>query len=152
MTGPFLDVTSVLLDPEFTDSFTVLRRQEIIDAHGRSTLNIVTFPAVIGVVTSSNPNDLDRPEEYEAFTRTISVVTKFRARGEVTGYQPDIIVWRGDNFVVKHIDLYPQFGAGFYQLDCESMDRTDLSTDPTPFNKLIFNVATNTEYMGLICN
>lgn len=145
-----LDVDSPLLDPEFIDHFDVLRRQEVVDAHGRQTTVNTTFPRVIGVVTSSSPNDLERPEDYEIFARIISIVTKFRARGEVSGYLPDIVVWRGDNFVVKHIDLYPQFGEGFYQLDCESMDRTDLATDPTELNKLIFDLTENSEYVGIL--
>jgi hypothetical protein len=149
---PFLDVTQPLLDPEFTDSFTVLRRQEVVDSHGRSTLQTTTFAAIIGVVTASSPNDLDRPQDYEVFTRAISIVTKFRMRGEVVGYQPDVVVWRGDNFVVKHIGLYPQFGVGFYQVECESMDRVDNPTDPTLMNRLDFTLNTNSEYAEIICN
>lgn len=145
----FLDVTSILLDPDLTDIFTVRRRQEIVDNHGRSTIQETLFAGQIGVITSSNPNDLERPEEYEAFTRSISVVCRFRLRGETVGYQPDVVVWHGNNYVVKHIDLYPQFGAGFIQADCESMDRQDNAVDRLFIGQLAFNSTSNSGLLAV---
>jgi len=150
---PTLDVSDALNSPEFNDRFNVVRRQEIVDTHGRSTLTETTYPNVIGVVTSGSPNDLDRPSDYESFTRSISVVTKFKLRGEVAGYQPDVIIWHGSQFVVKAIDLYPQFGPGFYQVECESMERTDTAIGETTLNSLAFNTSKNAAYAGaLVCS
>lgn len=146
---PFLDVSSVLLDPDFADSFIVERRIEDIDDHGRSQQTISTF-RTIGVVTVGSPNDLNRPEEYENFTRSITVVTKERLRGAVNDYQPDVILWRASRFVVKAIDLYPQFGAGFYQIEAESMEMMDGPVDPTSDGKLIFNDISNSSYTGIL--
>ena len=146
----FLDVTEALLDPYLTESFSVVRREEAVTEQGReSTINTI-FSNVIGVVTIADPNDLDRPSEYGVFTRTISVISKFRLRGEVAGYLPDVVLWRGDHFVVKHIDLYPQFGVGFYQTVCTSMDRVDVSTDPSLTGKLRFNYLFNSGYITVI--
>ena len=120
-----LDMSDALLDPMFLDAFKVLRRQEAIDDNGRSVTTTKTFNPVYGTVTMSSPSDLDRAADYQMATRT--VVLKFQLQTEVTGFQPDVIVWRGDNYLVRHVDYYPQFGAGFYQAECTSMDKTDVN-------------------------
>ena len=146
---PFLDVSSVLSDPDFVDHFVVERRSEVVNEYGRSEQTLSTWKAA-GVVTVGSPNDLDRPEEYEKFTRSITVVTKDRLRDSVNGYQPDVIQWRGSRFVVKAIDLYPHFGAGFYQIEAESMELVDGSTDPVSTGKLIFNDIANSGFAGIL--
>lgn len=122
---PLLDVTSVLFDPDFADAFVVRRRVDGVDTHGRSNPTETVLPDVVGVITAASPNDLDRREGYQASTRSISIVTAFPLFTETNGRQPDIVVWAGSNFVVKHVDLYPRFGAGFFQVECESIDKTD---------------------------
>ena len=121
-----LDVSEILTDPDFADKFNVRRRSETVDTHGRSTVAEQLFSQVVGVVTAISPSDLDRREDYQAMTRSISIVCQFRLRGETDGGQPDIVVWRGNNYIVKHIDPYPQFGRGFIQAECSSMDRVDV--------------------------
>lgn len=122
---PFLDVSDIVTDPDFADRFTVVRRTETVGDYGRSTIVEQLFANTIGVVTMGSPNDLDRREDYQNFTRSITVVTRFALRGAVTGYQPDIIEWRGTRHVVKHAAPYPQFGRGFYQAECSSMANMD---------------------------
>lgn len=145
-----LDVTQILTDPDLVDIFDVIRRQETVDNTGTSVVTPTTFSRVIGVVTSIGPSSLDRSENYQTFTRSISVVTKFPLRGETTGYQPDIVYWRGDSFVVKAIDPYPQFGPGFWQAECTSMDKTDAALDVVPQAPLSFSLAGNSGYLALM--
>ena len=144
-----LDVSSILIDPDLTDRFSVRRRKADVDIQGRLAISEQLFTGIIGVITTANPNDLDRQDDFSVFTRTLSVVTRFRLRGEVKGYQPDVIVWHGNNFVVKHIDLYPQFGSGFYQAECESMDRTDNISDIILTGQMAFNSSNNSGLLAL---
>lgn len=146
---PLLDVTQILTDPDLADSFAVKRRTQVIDAHGRTTTTDQLIPGVIGVVTAISPSDLDRREDYQAMSRSISVVTKFHLRGEVTGYQPDIVVWKGDNYLVKHVNNYPHFGPGFMEAECSSMDKTDLPFEPQAPGGLTFNQASNAIFATL---
>ena len=122
---PLLDVSDLTTDPDFADRFTIVRRQEVVDSQGRVTTANRVYPNLLGVVTASTPNDLERGEDYQNMTRSLTVVTKFRVQGIVTGYQPDIIQWRGTQHLVKHVAPYPQFGQGFYQVECSSMSNTD---------------------------
>lgn len=145
-----IDVTEILTDSDLATTFNVIRRAETVGTNGRQTTTNTTFSNVVGVVTAIGPNDLDRQDGYEKNYRSISVVTKFNLRGASTGYQPDIIFWRGTNYVVRAIDNYPQFGQGFYQVECTSMDQIDdaLTTGLKP--QLSFNLINNSEYVGVI--
>ena len=136
-----LDVSSILLDPDFVDSFNVRRRNQTIDAHGRAAINETIFSKVFGVVTAISPSDLDRKDNYEAMSRSISIVCQFHLRGETTDYQPDIVVWKGSNYLVKHVDPYPQFGMGFFQVECTSIDKTDPAFEPLVTGRFTFNQA-----------
>lgn len=146
---PMLSVSELLLDPDFADEFSVVRRSETLSTTGRSIQSSRTYTGVIGVVIPTTPNELDREDSYEVMNRSITVLTKFRLRGEVTNQQPDVVVWRGDNYVVKAASLFVHFGQGYVKAECLSMDRTDAPIDlPVP-GQLSFNVAANS---GVLVN
>lgn len=145
---PFLNVDTVFIDPDFTDRFTVDRRVETVDTHGRSVVGHEYFHET-GVVTAVSPNDLQRQEGYQAMSRSISIVCKFNLHGETSGMQPDIVVWRGSNYLVKHVDPYPQFGVGFFQAECSSMDRVDPALSAEVLGQLVFNLPANSGYFPI---
>lgn len=122
---PLLGVSDLLVDPDLADTFTVIRRIETVDATGRATVQEQFFRKVYGVVTMGSPNDLERRDDYQNMTRSLTVVTKFQLRGAVQGYQPDIVEWRGTRHLVKHVSPYPHFGRGFSQAECSSMANMD---------------------------
>ena len=125
-----LSVSELLFDPNFVDSFIIQRRRETIDPNtGRSGLTVTEFKAV-GVVTSGSSNDLEREDGYQLNKRSLSIVSKSKIQAAIKGYQPDIILWRGSPYVVNHVDAYPQFGPGFYQVDCESMEKEEPDIAP----------------------
>jgi hypothetical protein len=147
----FLDISDVLLDPSFTDTFQVQRRLETVDINGRSTTRTSTSNT-FGVVTAASPNDLSRLPDADVYHRVLSVVTQFKLRGETadgsgSNWKPDLIVWRGNSYIVKEVDLYPQFGAGFVQAICASEDLVDM-----PATEVIaaFNQKYNSSYLGII--
>ena len=147
----FLDVSDVLLDPDFTNSFVVQRRLETVDVNGRSQVQTFSAPS-FGVVTAASPNDLERLPESDVYRRVISIVTKFKLRGETkdasgNNWKPDLIVWQGDHYLVREIDLYSQFGAGFIQALCSSEDLVD---KPPTETSASFNSKANSSYTGII--
>lgn len=147
----FLDVSDVLLSPEFTDRYVVNRRFETVDNNGRSQSSVSVFNT-FGVVTAAGPNELSRVPDADEYRRVIVIVTKFKLRGEVAdgagnNWKPDLITWRGDNYIVREIDLYPQFGAGFVQAICSSEDLVDQPPTETAF---VFTSKSNSSYLGII--
>ena len=123
-----LDIaTDCVLDPMLADKFNVIRRAETVDAHGRSTTVNTAFPNVVGVVNMAEDEQLLRQEfpEMQYATRVISIVCKFRLQTAVRGYQPDLVVWRGNSYVVRAVDPYPQYGNGFYEATASAIDLAD---------------------------
>lgn len=122
---PDLDVSDVLLDPSLADRFVVKRRPTGTNSHGRVETQPEIIPRVLGVVTVASPTDLERLDDNQRMGRNLSVVTKFRLRGPAQGFQPDIVLWYGNDYVVKDVQPYPQYGAGFIQAIVGSMDSMD---------------------------
>lgn len=126
MPGPFLNPSArPLTNPFLTSSFNVIRRAEVVSNKGVSTVpSPVTSPA-FGVICAAHPNDLRRLDDQDFSDRHISVVTKFRLQMTSPGFKPDLVVWQGDNFVVKLIEPYPEYGPGWVQAVCGSIDLQD---------------------------
>jgi hypothetical protein len=122
---PLLDVTDVLFDPDLADTFTVQRRTNAVDAHGRPNPAVTTFSNTIGVVDSASPNDLERLDDNQRMGRHLMVITAFALRGPSVDSLPDQVVWAGDTYVVKHVDPYTRYGSGFVQAIIGSIDAQD---------------------------
>ena len=123
---PSLDFSDILSDPDIAgESFSVIRRQEIVDSYGNvSTVN-TTFPAV-GQITPIGDNSVIRDAAFIAMSNAIHVVTTFRLQGPAgyggETYQPDVIVWHGGNYIVKTLNELTNYGGGFVEADCMSID------------------------------
>ena len=133
-----LDVSSVLLSPEFSTNLLLKRREQILDGYGRVETTTVTEQTISGVLLASRANDnkvdLRRSEDFELTMRNVTVYTQFKMRGSsrvlqpdgsFKTYLPDIISWLGNDFVLVSFDMYKQFGAGFYRATMQSMDQDD---------------------------
>jgi hypothetical protein len=125
---PHLDVSVVLLNPQFAERFTVLRRTETVSAFGKSTITPQELSA-IGVITAGPDDSLTREADYQAMAKSIIVVTRFPLRGPSPGFQPDMILWHGDRFVVNLLDDYAGYGPGFVQAQADSIDTIDLPAE-----------------------
>ena len=119
----------VVLDPLISDKFNIVRRVETVGSTGRSTTTNTTTNNICGVIDMYSDRELIREQfpEMQYATNVISVICKKKLQTAVTGYQPDNVIWRGDTYVVQKCSPYPQFGSGFYQAVCSSIDLTDAS-------------------------
>lgn len=124
---PILDVTFIALDPMTADSFSVTRRTETIDTHGRKVTSNVVTPDVPGTVTMDNPSDLMRTPDAASVPRTILVCCAFHLTGVATNKQPDIVTWRGTDYTVIRSYPYVGFGSGLFESVCISSNATDAS-------------------------
>jgi hypothetical protein len=123
---PQLDLSDAFLEPTFQDQFYVLRRSDTTDVHGKTQISTVTFSAN-GVVTINGDQDLDRGPDEQHAAKTITVITRFNIRGATKGYQPDIIRWHGDNFLVTAVEDYSTWGLGWYQISASEQDFVGLA-------------------------
>lgn len=117
---PMLDVSSALTSPYLMDVFDVIRRFETVGSNGRSVITNITFHTIGGVVYPEGDNRLRRDAERQTQGKGIMVVTRFALRGSsvdstAQNYQPDFVVWHGNNFVLDEIKDYSAYGPGFVQ-------------------------------------
>jgi len=129
---PFLDVSDIVVDPDFADVMTVARRGESVSAlTGRSQTNEQVFDNVIGTVTMQDPAALLRREDSDSAPRLIFIATTFAMRSVSSGFKPDVITWpkAGEEGSTQYTVLkcypYPRYGAGMYEVVAESMHATD---------------------------
>jgi hypothetical protein len=126
---PMLDFSRVLTNPTLIDSFSVIRRTEVVNDYGLSTVTPQTLSGLYGVVYPSNENDLKRFPDLEIQSKALTVITQFALRGESqcqgTEFQPDLVVWGGDNFLVRELEDWSRYGPGFILAICTSIDNVD---------------------------
>jgi len=161
---PDIDVSDLLFDSDIAgESFIVIRRQEIVGDNGVSVLTATSLPLpgdapIVGSITPTGDNSLVRQEAYQTQANTILVITPFRLRGPSkdsggASFQPDVVVWNGNHFVVKTLNEWTSFGAGFVEAECSSIDLIELAPGETPpgeGNGLDFSRDDNTIYIPAI--
>jgi len=131
-----LDVGDILLDNMIADPFTITRRIQEVNSKGR--LNPTTElieenddeTPLVGVFTIASPNDLERLDDSQRMGRNFSLVTRVRLYGPSKAasgrqYLPDIVHWQGNDFLVKNVEPYTQYGAVFIQAIVGSQDMVD---------------------------
>lgn len=123
-----LDVSDALEDVLLQDSFVVQRRQFATSGTGiAGAPSIVSFNAV-GVVYGAGANDLDRRADAQLQNKTIVILTKFALRyvgvdSTGTQFQPDIVVWNGNSYLVsKDVEDYSKYGQGYIKATCTLND------------------------------
>jgi hypothetical protein len=121
---PSLDVNVVLSSPLFMDTFTVVRRESGVSDQGRTTTIETQIPTT-GVVQPSGANMQERPKDYATGRKSCLVITQFRLRQQTAGYLPDLVLWRGDDYLVETVEDYTNYGRGFVQAYCTSQDLQD---------------------------
>jgi hypothetical protein len=134
---PLLDVSRVLMNPLLIDVFSVNRRVQTVSNSGLASTTSTIITPVNGVVYPSNEEDLKLFPDLRFTEKALTVITRFalRATAETSAdppvtFQPDIVVWPlpigGNNFLVRGLLDWSQYGPGFLLAICSSIDLLDL--------------------------
>lgn len=125
---PLLDVSDVLMDPDFLDTSLVCHRQiQTVDADNFPTNTPQDIP-FSGVVTVDRSLEAKRMAAGQNINGAILIVTQFRlTQGQPeTNTMPrldaDIVTYSGRDYRVTFVDPYTRYGAGFVQAHCELLD------------------------------
>ncbi|WP_267411842.1 head-tail adaptor [Pantoea sp. GM_Pan_4] len=116
---PTLDVTDVLLSPEFLDTTLVVKRSEQTVDNDGFAQNTVTQTQFAGVVTVDRSLEAKRMQAGQVINGAILIVTTYRLTSGNTGVDADIVTYRGRDYRVTFVDPYTAYGAGFVQAHCE---------------------------------
>ena len=126
-----MDMTVALTNPYTQTAFDVLRRKQITNNFGEAKKEIEIVPGVRGVLYPEGSNDLDRKSDAQLQTKTITVLTMFAMRGESESansggkFQPDVIRWNANHFLVKRVEDYSKYARGFVKVTAHSFDMID---------------------------
>ena len=116
---PTLDMSDVLLSPEFLDTtLTVTRNEQTLDDDGFA-VNKKTVTPFGGVVTVDRSLEARRMQAGQVIGGAILIVTIFHLTSGNTGIDADVVTYRGRDYRVTFVDPYTAYGAGFVQAHCE---------------------------------
>ncbi|EPQ1146740.1 head-tail adaptor [Citrobacter amalonaticus] len=125
---PFLDVSEVLLDPDFMDTSLVCHRQvQTVDEDNFATNTPQDIP-FSGVVTVDRSLEAKRMAAGQNISGAILIVTQFRlTQGQpgtdsIPRLDADIVTYSGRDYRVTFVDPYTRYGGGFVQAHCELVD------------------------------
>ncbi|CAI9401592.1 head-tail adaptor [Lelliottia sp. T2.26D-8] len=125
---PLLDVSEVLLDPDFMDTTLICHRQiQTVDADNFPTNSQQDIP-FSGVVTVDRSLEAKRIAAGQTIGGAILIVTGFRltqgqvATGTTGDLDADVVTYNGRNYRVTFVDPYTSYGAGFVQAHCELVE------------------------------
>ncbi|PIK75263.1 hypothetical protein [Pseudomonas sp. 382] len=115
-----LDVTEVLLDPDFMDMGLVCKRStQTVGDNGRAT-NAQSSTTFAGVVTSDKGDILERIAGGERKKGSITIHTMFRlTAGDGDEIIADVVTWQGRDYTVANVNNYSHFGRGFVAASCD---------------------------------
>lgn len=132
-----IDVTELLTDPDTGGAvFDVIRRLEVMGDDGQAVITEQIIFGQVGAIYPAGNNSLVREEAYTMGVNSIEVVTQFRlrmsGRDGPNKYQPDLVVWGGDRYIVKELNEFTQYGAGFVKAGCLAIDFNNEVPQPEP--------------------
>ena len=114
-----LDVSDVLLDPDFADArIQCLRNTQTVgdDGIGVNTAQTLRFT---GVVTSNAGDLLKRQAQGEHIEGSITIHSRFLLSAGGADQTADIVVWQGRRYTVSAVNDYSHFGRGFMAATCD---------------------------------
>lgn len=116
---PLLDVSDILLDPDFADlALTVTRNAQVVGDNGRAVVS-ARSQRFGGVVTQDAGTVFERFPDAARVTGSILIHTTFKLRVAGDEYDADIVTDAdGARFTVTAIRNYARYGAGFVVALC----------------------------------
>ena len=116
---PLLDVSNILGDPDFVDTFTVTQYTQTISSGGMASNTANVIHSVGGVVYPNDNIDLIKMPDGEVLNGSITIVTRFRLTNGAGNRDADVVTWNGRTYQVKAVSDWSRYGAGFIEAVCQ---------------------------------
>lgn len=129
-----LDVTSVLLDPDFVDAFAVVGGIVDVSAYGLADLLAFSSPAS-GSIQPATGNDLEQFGEGDLVAGTIKIFTTYPLSTGDALRSADFVIWLGSLYKVTNVQSYAHFAGGAGHVEALAvLATTNPSPTPAPEN------------------
>ena len=113
-----LDVSDVLLDPDFMEIGLVCNRISVdVGDNGRPNTTETTHKFNAVVTTNSGIN-LDRSPDGTTIKGAINIHTRFALMTGDADHQADEVIWRGQTYIVIQVLPNLHYGRGFIKAIC----------------------------------
>ncbi|WP_291348094.1 MULTISPECIES: hypothetical protein [unclassified Acinetobacter] len=114
-----LDVSDVLLDPDFMDTGIVCNRTVVIVGNNGRSQEAKKSTPFAGVVTTNSGLNMDRRPDGTLIKGAINIHTKFALSSGNTETKADEILWQGKTYIVSQVLDNLHYGQGFVKAICE---------------------------------
>lgn len=98
-----VDVTALLSDPDFVDTFTIIRRTASVNAYGETVI-VETSSPITACVQGIDPEKLAKIATDARLSGGVEVWYNGRINVDPTGGYSDIIIWNGERYEAVSID------------------------------------------------
>lgn len=112
-----IDVSDLLLDPDFVDPIQVIRRSTTVNQYGENIL-VETPINTFGSVQPANFKEIQRLAESLRTHDVRSFYLKLEIVQDASTAYPDILVFNGKRYQVQTAAPWLNFGAGWNQGVC----------------------------------
>lgn len=113
-----IDVSELLLDPDFTDQATLIKRYLDVNANGEAVIAEMEIP-ITAVIQGVNNQDLVKLPDGARLSDAITVYYNGELQAEAENGYSDIIVWRGRRYELGPVtENFMNHGAGFTKAIC----------------------------------
>lgn len=112
-----IDVSELLLDPDFIDPVTIIRRTPTVDLYGENKLTEQGSPT-FGSVQPVSGKTLSRMPEALRILNVMSFWVKGVIVSDGTCRYPDILVFKGNRFAVQAVFDWTNWGEGWCEGTC----------------------------------
>lgn len=102
---PLLNLSRVAKNPKFVQKVLRVVRQESVNEFGENILTTTTSQ-IKATITMASQNDLNRFTDATVYIKAINVITTTELNADRVGYQPDIIIFQGDSYIIKGTFTY----------------------------------------------
>jgi len=116
---PQLDVSDVLLDPDFIDKSLICNRMAQTVGNDGIAVDTPTSMPFSGVVTNDTGDILMREAQGERLEGSITIHSKFRLTDGTNSYSADQVVWLGATYTVTRVANWSTYGRGFVAATCD---------------------------------
>lgn len=113
-----VDVSDLLLDPDFQDSIQIVRRLSSVNEYGEMEM-VERCRAASAVVQGNEIENLDRLPEGARLSDIITVYYRGKLYPERPGGYADVVLWAGNRYQVRDVtENYMNWGAGWTKARC----------------------------------
>jgi hypothetical protein len=117
-----IDVSSILIDPDFLDELTLIKRASSINQYGEHVMT-ETSCKIRASVQSVGTEDIERLPEGARLHDTITVYYCGELFPERANGYADVLVWGGKRYQVSSLaENFMNFGRGFTKAICRMED------------------------------